>query len=184
MKITKVETIMLPENPRYLWVRIHTDEGLVGLGETYVHAEPVKAIVEDVFAREFLLGKDALQIEAIWRSLFDRVNYVGWAGAEIRAISAIDIALWDILGQACAQPLYQLLGGACRKLIPVYNTCGGEPGFDFLVNPVDYAADLLASGICALKIWPFDRFAEANGGHLISLPELKKAIQPIHMIRR
>lgn len=84
-----------------------------------------------MYAQEFLLGKDPLHIEAHWRAMFDRSSFVGWAGAEIRAISAIDIALWYILGQYTQQPIYQLLGGKTRDRIPIYNTCGQEEMDDF-----------------------------------------------------
>jgi L-alanine-DL-glutamate epimerase-like enolase superfamily enzyme len=184
VRITQVETLYLTNEPRWLWILIHTDAGLVGLGETYVHVEPVKEVIEHIFAREFLIGREALSIEAIWRDLFNRVNYVGWGGAEIRAISAVDIALWDLLGQASGQPIYQLLGGACRERIRVYNTCGHEPGFDFMTNPDDLAADLLASGTRAMKIWPFDALAAASGGHYLSLPELKQGLVPLERIRQ
>lgn len=183
MKITAVETIQAPELMRFLWVRIHTDEGIVGQGETYVHAEAARAAIESIFAREFLLGKNPLDIQSLWRQLFDRCNYVGWAGAEIRAISAVDIALWDILGQHAGQPLWQLLGGKCRDRIPVYNTCGGEPGLDFNVNAGDYASDLLSDGISAMKIWPFDRFAQKTGGQAVAREDLRKAMEPMEKIR-
>lgn len=183
MKITCVETIQSPDHPRLLWVRLHTNEGIIGLGETYVHPEPAREVVLNVFAEEFLLGKDPRQIEAIWRSLFDRVNFVGWAGAEIRALSAVDIALWDILGQISGQPIYQLLGGKSRDAIRVYNTCGGEPGLDFRVNPVEYAHSLLEDGITAMKIWPFDTLAVASGGHFISAADLRKGLEPVRLIR-
>lgn len=183
MRITRVETIQAPEHPRLLWMRIHTDAGLTGLGETYVHAESARQVIETVFAREFLLGQDPRNIATIWRALFDRCNYVGWAGAEIRAISAVDIALWDIAGQAAGMPIYQLLGGKCRERIRIYNTCGTQPGYDFLVNPVEYAQSLQDSGITAMKIWPFDRFAAESGVHWIGAQELRQGLEPVRRIR-
>lgn len=66
-----------------------------------------------------LIGQDPLAIEKLWADLFLEVSYSGWAGAEMRAISAIDIALWDLAGQACGRPVYQLMGGPCRQSIPV-----------------------------------------------------------------
>jgi L-alanine-DL-glutamate epimerase-like enolase superfamily enzyme len=167
VKITKIETIQIPEHRYILWVRIHTDEGLIGLGETYSHAEPAKTLIDEVYGPGYLLGQDPLQIEALWRAMFQS-NFSGWAGAEMRAISAIDIALWDILGQQTGQPIYQLLGGKCRDRIPIYNTCGAEPHFDFLKNADEFAQDLLAKGTRAMKIWPFDGFARQTGGHYLS----------------
>jgi galactonate dehydratase len=183
MQITTIETLQIPELPRTLWIRIHTDEGLIGLGETYIHAEAARAMIQDVYAPEFLLGKDPLKIEAHWRSMFDRSSFVGWGGAEIRAISAIDIALWDILGQYTQQPIYQLLGGASRDRIPIYNTCNLEEMIDFPDEPVALAQDLLSAGIRAMKIWPFDEYAFQSGGQAIHLADLERAIKPIRKIR-
>jgi galactonate dehydratase len=183
MQITTIETLQVPELPRHLWIRIHTDEGLIGLGETYIHAEAARAMIQDVYAPEFLLGKDPLQIEAHWRAMFDRSSFVGWGGAEIRAISAIDIALWDILGQYTQQPIYQLLGGANRDRIPIYNTCNHEEMIDFPDKPVALAQDLISDGIRAMKIWPFDELASQSGGQAIHLEDLEKAINPLRKIR-
>ena len=183
MKIAAVETIQAPEHPNQLWVRIHTDEGLIGTGETYLHAEPARALIEKTF-KEYLIGQDPLAIGAIWKALFDRCNFFGWAGAEIRAMSAIDIALWDILGQSCGKPVYALLGGKQRNSLPVYNTSGGEPGLDFNVNPVDYAASLLEDGITAMKVWPFDRFAPPRSGGFITPEDVKTGAAPIAAIKK
>ena len=183
MEITKVETIQAPEHGHIVWVRIHTDEGLAGLGETYLSPEPVQALIEQVFAPSFLLGQDALEIEARWRGMFQRCNYAGWAGAEMRAISAIDIALWDLLGKKSGQPIYQLLGGKCRDRIRIYNTCGSYEGFDFNRNADEYARDLLDSGIRAMKIWPFDGYARETGGHYLSRVDLEKALGPVRRVR-
>jgi L-alanine-DL-glutamate epimerase-like enolase superfamily enzyme len=124
MKITAVETIRLGEFPNVLWVRIHTDEGLVGLGETFYAVAPVEAHIHETCAPQ-LLGTDALAIDRHSRNFL--ATYLGFnsAGVEIRAASAIDIALWDLLGKRTGQPLYQLLGGKSRDAIRVYNTCAG-----------------------------------------------------------
>ena len=87
----------------WLWVRIHTDEGLIGLGETYPHPASEQAVVLERLA-PLLIGRDPLAIERNWADSSWKSAYSGWAGAEMRAISAIDIALWDILGQACGRP--------------------------------------------------------------------------------
>src|SRR5436309_13881961 len=106
MKITSIETIHLPRGVtvhagpiQWLWVRIHTDEGLVGLGETYPRPEAEKAIIHHSLA-PVLLGRDPLSIDRLWVDMFQAISYSGWAGAEMRAISAIDIALWDLAGKA------------------------------------------------------------------------------------
>ena len=188
MKITKVETVELKGSTaihqgmiNWLWVRIHTDEGLIGLGETFPSSTSEKAVVLNDFA-PLLLGKEATDIEALWHDMFVAVQYRGWAGAEIRAISAVDIALWDLLGKKTSQPVYVLLGGKCREQIPVYNTCYDD-AFDFNLNPVELARDLLASGISAMKIWPFDRVGRRNRGQSISRKEMEEGLAPIRKIR-
>ena len=129
MKITAVETICVSrgvtvhQGPiQWLWVRIHTDAGLVGLGETYPWPEAEAAIIRRALA-PVLLGRDASRIDELWAGMFRAINYSGWAGAEIRAISAIDMALWDLAGKAAGLPVYKLLGGASRDRIRTYNTC-------------------------------------------------------------
>ena len=103
---------------------IHTDEGIVGLGETFYAVEPVVAHIHQTIA-PYLLGKNPLEIERHSRHFLN--NYLGFktVGAEMRAASAVDIALWDIFGQVTNQPIYQLLGGATRDKVRVYNTCAG-----------------------------------------------------------
>jgi galactonate dehydratase len=187
MKITAVETIYLPRGITvhvgaitYLWVRIHTDEGLIGLGESYPNAEAEAAIVHSRLAA-VLLGKDPSAIDRLWADMFFAVSYSGWAGAEMRAISAVDIALWDLLGKAMGQPVYKLLGGASRQSIRIYNTCYDR--VDFTNQPCQLARELLASNVRAMKIWPFDLIAKETGGNHISAEQLRRAIEPLRLIR-
>jgi L-alanine-DL-glutamate epimerase-like enolase superfamily enzyme len=124
MKVTGVETIRLDEHPQMLWVEIHTDEGLTGLGETCLGPATVEAHIHETVA-PYLIGKDPGQIEAHWRTLYDVfVGYQG-TGAETRGNSATDIALWDLLGQSTGRPLVDLFGGPTRESIRIYNTCAG-----------------------------------------------------------
>ena len=187
MKITAVETIHLSRGItvhagpiQWLWVRIHTDSGLVGLGESYPNAEAEKAVVHSKLA-PVLLGRDPSCIDRLWADMFAAVNYSGWAGAEMRALSALDIALWDLAGKAAGLPIYQLLGGASRESIRIYNTCYDR--VDFLTEPVRMAEELLASGVAAMKIWPFDPIARETGGNYITAAQLEKGIDPIRRIR-
>src|ERR1700754_908760 len=124
MRITALETIRLGEFPNLLWVEVHTDEGLVGLGETFRGAQAVEAQIHSMSA-PLLLGKDPLTIERLSKTLLS--GYLGFngSGVETRAASAIDIALWDLFGQATGQPVYQLLGGLCHEKMRAYNTCAG-----------------------------------------------------------
>ena len=110
--------------PALLLVRLHTDEGLVGEGETYYTPAATRAFIHEL-AAPLLLGRDPLAIEGHWRSLYEMCARFGAKGNEMRALSALDVGLWDILGQAAGLPVYQLLGGACRDRIKTYNTCAG-----------------------------------------------------------
>lgn len=211
MKITAVETIQLAEFPNLLWVQIHTDEGLVGLGETFYAVAPVAAHIHETCA-PWLLGRNPLEIDRISHHFLN--TYLGFnsVGVEMRAASAIDIALWDLFGQVTGQPIHQLLGGACRDSIRVYNTCAGyqyvrakptqgtenfglpakvdrkkRPYEDlqgFLTDAGELAESLLDMGITGMKIWPFDTAAEASNGTYISNADLKKAMKPFEKIRK
>src|SRR5258708_5252796 len=208
MKITELETIQLEEFPNILFVQVHTDEGLVGLGETFFGAKAVAGFVHET-ASTRLLGQDALAIDKHSKTLLN--YYVGYSssGAEVRGASAIDIALWDLLGQATGQPIYQLLGGLTRDRIRTYNTCAGyqyvraakqgvasfavgkkskaRPYEDldaFLNRADELAHSLLEEGITGMKIWPFDFAAEASGGSYISAADMKQALEPFRKIRK
>jgi L-alanine-DL-glutamate epimerase-like enolase superfamily enzyme len=187
MRITAIETIHLRRGItvhagpiQWLWVRIHTDSGLVGLGETYPHPEAEKAVVERSLA-SVLLGRDPSQIDRLWADMLQAVSFSGWAGAEMRAISAVDIALWDLAGKVANMPLYQLLGGASRDSIRTYNTCYDH--IDFLTEPVRLAGELAKSGIHAMKIWPFDPIAKETGGQYITADQMRRGIEPLRLIR-
>ncbi len=203
MKITRLETIWFDEQPNTLWVRIHTDDGLIGLGETYYVPRAVSAMIHDVFAT-LLLDRNPLDIENHWNNMFSTVNFFGFAGTESRAISAIDVALWDILGQYTGQPIYTLLGGRSRERIQIYNTCvsyGQQRDYHtwFEGHSGELAQDLLAHGINAMKIWPFDQFGVSLGGpigqragvgavgpvgHFLSKENLKKGLSYVEDIRK
>lgn len=162
MKITRLETIRTPDLPQLLWVRVHTAGGLVGLGETFYVPTAVEAVIHD-FAAPLLLGQSAFDRERLWQMLFSHAHFFGHAGAEMRAISAIDIALWDLLGKKTGEPVLNLLGGQTRDSIRIYNTCVDTPLYadqtGFLESPGDLARALLAQGITTMKVWPWDRFA-------------------------
>jgi L-alanine-DL-glutamate epimerase-like enolase superfamily enzyme len=188
MKITKIETLRFARGTKahagtlsWLWVRIHTDEGLVGLGETYPAAEASEAVLRGSLA-PVLLGRDPGDIEKLWADMFLAVSYAGWAGAELRAISAVDLALWDLLGKKTGLPVYRLLGGRSRDAIRPYNTCY-DLRFDFNQDPELLAKDLLDMGIRAMKVWPFDKIALKNGGQFIRPEELQAGLAPIRRIR-
>ncbi len=186
MKITKIETIHVEDYPHILFVAVHTDEGLVGYGDTFYMTDALRGYVHQ-FAAPMLLGHDPLAIELHWRRLYEVIAHIAGKGAEIRGLSAIDVALWDILGQAAGMPVWQVLGGAARDRIKTYNTCGGPSygrptrggsgyGVDhaddagnyedliaFMTRADELALDLLSEGITGMKIWPFDYIAHTPG---------------------
>lgn len=187
MRITQVETIELHRSTEvhwgtigWLWVRLHTDERLVGLGETYPATASEKAVILHELA-PVLLNRDPMDLEALWQDMFLAVKYHGWAGAEMRALSAVDIALWDLFARSAGLPLYQVLGGKCWESIPIYNTCYDDE-YDFNTQPVELARALLTSGIRAMKIWPFDEVGRRNRGQTISNAELDQCLIPIRNI--
>ncbi len=187
MRITAIETLHLGRGItvhagpiQWLWVRIHTDEGLHGLGETYPFPDTEKAVIHKVLA-PLLLGRDSSQIDLLWADMLSALSYSGWAGAEMRAISAIDVALWDLAGKRARQPIYQLLGGASRTAIRTYNTCYDH--IDFMREPVRLAEELAASGIHAMKIWPFDAVGRQNRGQFITASQMAEALEPVRLIR-
>ena len=124
MRIRAIETIYLPDYPSILFVAVHTDAGLSGYADTCYMPDAVAGYIHR-FAAPMLLGHDPLAIELHWRRLYEVIAHTVGKGAELRGLSAIDVCLWDILGQAAGMPVWQVLGGAARDRIRTYNTCGG-----------------------------------------------------------
>lgn len=203
MKITTVESFVHPEFPNIIYVKIGTDAGIHGIGESYYFGRTVAAFVDE-FISPTLIGLDPEDIEGINRKL---TTYIGAlsSGVEMRARSAVDIALWDIKGKVAGKPIYQLLGGSGREL-PIYNTCAGRgymrksdqgssawgiaPENDqyedlqaFLTDAGALAKTLQAEGIGGMKIWPFDIYAEKNHGADISDEDLKSGLIPLQKVR-
>jgi L-alanine-DL-glutamate epimerase-like enolase superfamily enzyme len=110
MKITALETIHLPDYPSILFVAVHTDAGLTGHADTCYAPDAVAGYIHK-FAAPMLLGHDPLAIELHWRRLYEVIAHTVGKGAELRGLSAIDVCLWDILGQAAGMPVWQVLGG-------------------------------------------------------------------------
>ena len=186
MKITAIETLQWAAYPRLMVVRVHTDTGLIGLGETVDKIPGAKGALHGTIA-PLVLGQDPLDIEGLWRFVMDNIMYHGYAGAETRALSALEVALWDIMGKHYNAPLYHLLGGKTRDRVPTYNTCiGFEQIQDYARWHQDAGAlaqSLLDDSIRAMKIWPFDRFSERSLGHYISLDEVEQGLAPVRQIR-
>ena len=125
LKITGLKTFVVNVGSvNWAFCKVYTNQGVTGLGEgsiTSKEATLTQAIMEH---ERFLIGKDPSDIELLWQGMF---RYPRWRGGPIlnSAISAVEIALWDILGQALGVPIYKLLGGAARKRIRLYKDVGG-----------------------------------------------------------
>lgn len=147
-----------PTTRQYVFVQVETDEGLTGWGEITTYPGPVANPAISGMLREvrpLLVGQDANRIEAVWQRIFQAFTYVGSRGATTAMISAIDIALWDIKGQALGVPIYELLGGAVRETIPLYTHYGYSTSIDEVVQG---ALTEVRAGVRAIKTDPF--FAE------------------------
>lgn len=145
MKITKLTTFIVP--PRWLFLKIETDEGIAGWGEPIVEgrAHTVAAAVEEL--SDYLIGKDPRHIEDHWNVLYRGGFYRGGA-VHMSALAGIDQALWDIKGKALGVPVADLLGGPVRDKIRVYSWIGGD-------RPADTAAaarDAVGRGFTAVKM--------------------------------
>ncbi|WP_404294419.1 mandelate racemase/muconate lactonizing enzyme family protein (plasmid) [Microvirga sp. RSM25] len=207
MRITDIETIRVAEFPNLVWVRLQTDEGLTGIGETYFGPDATEAHIHAVVA-PYLLGKDPRHINLHGDYM---LGYLGRSGssAEQRGRSATDIALWDVFAKSLGVPLYHVLGGKVRDTLPVYNTCAntnyntkpaashstfdygvgqGPAQFDdtdaFLNRPTELASSLLEMGIKGMKIWPFDFLGGDVVDGNISTEGLRKGLQPFLDIRK
>lgn len=211
-KIIKITTIRCRERSNIIWVEISTDEGLIGLGEAFRGSEAIEAIIHNQLG-PWLLGKDSRQIEGLSRIML--TPYIGFhsASAEIRAASAVDIALWDLWGKRHNIPVYEAIGGRSKDKIATYNTCSGysfnsnssvynsgstrrivtqqdassgpyDDQIAFTNDAGELAESLLSEGYRAMKIWPFDVFAAQNDGQYISLEDIEKGCEPFKKIRQ
>lgn len=190
MKITDIETIALtiPHPPGHVWlkgeisstgwdllvVRVHTDDGVSGIGEAYHLKNPwaVIATIEHSL-KPLLIGRDPFDNEQLWAQMFIRTIQLG--SAAIAAIAGVDTALWDIKGKALGLPVYKLLGGANIKEIPLYtggHVLGYQP-LDNLKELVSEAERYVKRGYKALKMRGGRGYPER--GDIESAKALRKA---------
>jgi L-alanine-DL-glutamate epimerase-like enolase superfamily enzyme len=189
LTITKVETVRF-KNAHWIWIRLHTNEGIIGTGETYP-LSPNSVDFNDLDLRNVarrLVGTNPLEIEQTWERTYRRDAYNVSGGAEMRALSAVNIAQWDILGQVCKVPLYQLLGGSRNKKIRIYNTYTNGSnrainGWTLEKDMEKIARFLLDEGIKAIKFCPFDRIGNINNGEYISKLEIEESLDWIKRVR-
>lgn len=144
-KLVKIETFAVP--PRWLFVRVETDDGLVGWGEASLegHTEATEATFVEI--RERFLGQDSNRIEDMWQTFY-RLGFYRGGPVLMSALSGLDQALWDLKGKRYGVPVWELLGGRVRDRVQVYAWIGGDRPSDV----VDAAKARLAQGFKAIKM--------------------------------
>ena len=103
----------------WLVAELFTDDGFVGLGNAALAPQATKQVI-DLYLKPLLIGQDAWDIERLWQHMYRKTMAFGRKGIGMVAISALDIALWDVLGKSAKQPVFRLLGGRTKTRIPVY----------------------------------------------------------------
>ncbi|MEW5323656.1 galactonate dehydratase [Geobacillus thermoleovorans] len=172
MKITKFETFLVP--PRWLFLKISTDEGISGWGEPIVEgrAGTVRAAVEEL--SDYLIGKDPLAIEEHWTVLYRGGFYRG-GPILMSAISGIDQALWDIKGKYFNAPVHQLLGGSVRDSIRVYSWIGGDRPSDV----AEAAKKAKETGFTAVKMNATEELQ-----YIDSYKKIEEAVERVAAVRQ
>ncbi|HJO59718.1 MAG TPA: enolase C-terminal domain-like protein, partial [SAR202 cluster bacterium] len=181
MKITEIKTFRMSATPHksdtnnWLFIKIYTDAGIYGVGEGSLQYKDLGLMAEIEDFSKFLIGKDPFAIEYTWTSLYRRVTWTGGA-VTMSAISAIDLALWDLKGKALGVPVYELLGGKVRDAVPVY----ANGWFEDAVTPEDHAEmaiKTVESGYPCLKFYPFK-------GQYVTTPErIKTGVELVAAVR-
>ena len=195
MKITKIDTVRIRPGlevngfrANWLWVRLYTDNGLVGLGESYPGADGHIGILKELARR--VIGRDPTDIERMWQDIYYYISYKPVGGADFRMLTAINIAQWDILGKAARMPIYKLLGGKAQEKLLVYNTMNGWPlnGIYEYENIEKITEFLLSIGLRGIKIYPYDRGPinpfRRHKGTFITKGELDGCLDIIKRIRK
>jgi L-alanine-DL-glutamate epimerase-like enolase superfamily enzyme len=136
MRITEIESLVLrlpatadvgDSSQDLLVVRVMTDTGLVGIGEADTSPEVGRAVIDAPLShevcrglRDIVVGRDPFERGALWRDMYRASTFYGRGGAAVQAMSAIDLALWDLMGKETGRPVFELLGGACQPQIRAY----------------------------------------------------------------
>jgi galactonate dehydratase len=178
MKVTDVQTFLIGAQWRnFTFVKITTDTGIVGWGEATLGSKEtaVKELVQD-FGRRYVIGRDPFEIERIWSDLW-RIEF-NLGPVMLSAMAGIEMALWDIAGKACNQPVYNLVGGKVRSEVRVYANgwygVGGDIG-----KLAERAGEVVARGYTALKFDPF-----GAGSFEISRTDLREACRKVEAVRK
>ena len=177
MKVKSVDVIMTAAAWRnFLFVKIETDSGLVGWGEGTLgwKESAVRELVLD-FGRRYVVGQDPFDIEDLWFKLYQIEHNTG--PVMFSAMAGIEMALWDIVGKACGQPVYNLVGGKMRNKVKAYAN-GRYSNTKDLEELADKAAKVVSRGYKALKFDPF-----GPGGRHIVRSDLRRACQTVEVVR-
>jgi galactonate dehydratase len=177
MKITRFETFLANAGLRnYLFLRLTTDTGLTGVGEASLEwQEKTVQTLAHEWVEGRILGRDPFDVEAIIGGLI-RDQYQGGATV-MTAISGVEIALWDIIGKACGQPVYRLLGGRCHDRLPAY----ANGWYGGAQSPRDYAERARAAVARGYRALKFDPFATAWKD--LSAEEADAAVERVAAVR-
>jgi len=191
LKITRIEAVTFSDqinigggsggsgSAEFCWVRLHTDRGIIGTGETYPFSNGELGTLKDY--TQLLIGRDPRDIDGIWKNFYHQMAMRNAGGADMRVLSAINMAQMDILGQSSGLPLYRLIGGKTRPKVKVYNTTTDY----WAINNMKMGPDtgeivrfLLDRGITCMKIYPFH-----TSGPYITSSELEAGLDWIREIR-
>ena len=182
MQITRFETFLANAGLRnYLFIRLTTDTGLTGIGEASLEwqEKTVETLCHE-WVEGRVLGRDPFDIEAVVGGMI-RDQYQGGATV-MTAISGVEIALWDMVGKACGQPVYRLLGGRCHARLPAYAN-GWYGGATAPAEFADRARDVGGARLQALKFDPFgtawkELSAEEAEAAVDSVAAVREAVGP------
>lgn len=208
MRLTSLTTYRTPIQPNLCILALESDDGAVGLGESFWGAPAVEAYLHET-AAPVLATVDDTTPAGVAIAMQPYAGFDG-SGAETRGNGAIDIALWDLLGQRSGLSIARLLGGPVASSVRVYNTCAGydyvrsdgtpdptnwglpaegagtRPYEDldaFLHRPAELTRSLMDEGYTGMKVWPFDAAAERTRGHDISTADLRSSMRIVEAIR-
>ena len=178
MKVAKVDVLMTAAGWRnFLFVKITTDSGLVGWGEGTLgwKESAVRELIVD-YARRYVVGQNPFDIEDLWFKLYQIEHNAG--PVMYAAMAGIETALWDIVGKACGQPVYNLVGGSVRSQVKAYANGWYRHGGDHQ-ELADRAHEVIRRGYRALKFDPF-----GPGGREIGREELHGAVKQVETVRK
>jgi galactonate dehydratase len=144
MRITRLETFLV--KPRWLFLKMHTDEGLTGLGEPILEGRALTVAQAVAELQPYLLGKDPTRVVHHWQAMYKHAFYRG-GPILTSALSGVEHALWDLAGKAAGMPIYKLLGGPLRNRIRLYGHCGGRTPEE----AAESAQEAVGKGFSALK---------------------------------